>query len=85
MTEIEKAIRRFIVEELMFQKDETVLKADDSLLEKRVIDSAGMLELVSFLEKQYGIAIGRTDIIPENFETIQSISQLVHAKSKGQQ
>ena len=85
MTELEIGIRRFIVEELMFQKDETVLKVDDSLLEKRVIDSAGMLELVSFLEKQYGIAIGRTDIIPENFETIQSISQLVHAKSQGQQ
>ena len=85
MTEIEGTIRRFIVEELMFQKDETVLKVDDSLLEKRVIDSAGMLELVSFLEKQYGIAIGRTDIIPENFETIQSISQLIHAKSQGRQ
>ena len=83
MTEVEKTIRKFVVEELMFQKDESVLKTDDSLLEKRVIDSAGMLELVSFLEKQYGIAIGRTDIVPENFETIQSISKLVDAKSQG--
>ena len=83
MTEVEKTIRKFVVEELMFQKDETLLKLDDSLLEKRVIDSAGMLELVSFLEKQYGIAIGRTDIVPENFETIQSISKLVHDKSQG--
>ena len=83
MTEVEKTIRKFVVEELMFQKDETVLKLDDSLLEKRVIDSAGMLELVSFLEKQYGIAIGRTDIVPENFETIESISKLVNAKSQG--
>ena len=83
MTEVEKTIRKFVVEELMFQKDETLLKLDDSLLEKRVIDSAVMLELVSFLEKQYGIAIGRTDIVPENFETIQSISKLVDAKSQG--
>ena len=83
MTDVEKTIRKFVVEELMFQKDESVLKMDDSLLEKRVIDSAGMLELVSFLEKQYGIAIGRTDIVPENFETIQSISKLVDAKSQG--
>jgi len=83
MTDVEKTIRKFVVEELMFQKDESVLKMDDSLLEKRVIDSAGMLELVSFLEKQYGIAIGRTDIVPENFETIESISKLVDARSQG--
>jgi len=83
MTDVEKTIRKFVVEELMFQKDESVLKMDDSLLEKRVIDSAGMLEVVSFLEKQYGIAIGRTDIVPENFETIESISKLVDARSQG--
>jgi acyl carrier protein len=83
MTEVEKAVRRYIVQELMFQKDEEVLKADDSLLERRIIDSAGMMELVGFLEEAYGIAIGRTDIIPENFETIQAIGNLVKAKSQG--
>jgi len=84
MTEVETAVRRFIVQELLFQRDENVLKADDSLLERRIIDSAGMMELVSFLEKQYGIVVDRTDIIPENFETIQSIGQLVKTKSRGQ-
>jgi acyl carrier protein len=83
MTEAEKSIRRYIVQELMFQKDENVLKEDDSLLERRIIDSAGMMELVGFLEKEYGITIGRTDIIPENFETIRAIGALVKAKSQG--
>jgi acyl carrier protein len=83
MTEVEKTIRRYIVQELMFQKDETVLKEDDSLLERRIIDSAGMMELVMYLEKEYGITVGRTDIIPENFETIQAIGNLVKARSQG--
>jgi acyl carrier protein len=84
MTEVETAVRRFIVQEILFQRDENALKADDSLLERRIIDSAGMMELVSFLEKQYGIVIDRTDIVPENFETIQSIGQLVQTKSQRQ-
>ena len=82
MTEVETAVRRFIVQEILFQRDENVLKADDSLLERRIIDSAGMMELVTFLEKQYGITVDRTDIVPENFETIQSIGQLVTTKSQ---
>jgi len=83
MTDVEQGIRRYIVEELLFQKDAEVLKLDDSLLERRVIDSGGMMELVGFLEKEYGIAIGRTDIVPENFETIRSIGHLVQTKSQG--
>jgi acyl carrier protein len=83
MTAIESAIRRFIVQEILFQKDENMLQAEDSLLERRIIDSAGMMELVGFLEKEYGIAIGRTDIVPENFETIQAIGRLVKAKGQG--
>lgn len=83
MTDVETTIRRFIVQELLFQKDENSLKADDSLLERRIIDSAGMMELVSFLEKEYGITIGRGDIVPENFETIQAIGELVKTKGQG--
>ena len=82
MTEIQSSIRKFIARELLFQKDETILKMDDQLLEKRMIDSAGMMELVTFLETEYNIEIGRQDIIPENFETIEKISQLVTTKAK---
>jgi acyl carrier protein len=84
MNDVETAVRRFIVHELLFQKDESVLKADDSLLERRIIDSAGMMDLVAFLEKEYAITVGRTEIIPENFESITAIGRLVDAKRKGQ-
>ena len=80
MTEIQSAIRKFIARELLFQKDESILKFDDQLLEKRVIDSSGMMELVTFLETEYGIHVTREDIIPDNFETIEHISKLVASK-----
>ncbi len=80
MTEIKSAIRKFITRELLFQKDESILKFDDQLLEKRMIDSSGMMELVTFLETEYGIHVTREDIIPDNFETIEQISKLVASK-----
>ena len=80
MTEIKSAIRKFIARELLFQKDESILKFDDQLLEKRMIDSSGMMELVTFLETEYGIHVTREDIIPDNFETIEQISKLVASK-----
>ena len=82
MTDIQSAIRKFIARELLFQRDESALKVDDPLLEKRMIDSAGMMELVTFLETEYSIQVGREDIIPDNFETIEKISQLVSAKTR---
>jgi acyl carrier protein len=83
MTDVERSVRQYIVEELMFQKDAGLLGMEDSLLERRLIDSAGMMELVGFLEKEYGITIHRTDIVPENFETIRSIGKLVQQKRQG--
>ena len=81
MTDVQTAIRKFIARELLFQKDESMLNVDDQLLERRMIDSAGMMELVTFLESEFDIQITRQDIIPENFESIEKISQLVAAKA----
>jgi acyl carrier protein len=82
MTDIQTAIRKFIAREILFQKDESAVKVDDQLLERRMIDSAGMMELVTFLETEYAIQVNREDIIPDNFETIEKISMLVASKIK---
>lgn len=46
-----------------------------------IIDSTGILELVGFLEKHYGIAVTAEEIVPEHFESVHSISRLVKSKS----
>lgn len=42
-----------------------------------MLDSFDMITLVSALEKQYGISIGGTDIVPENFKNVQTIEALL--------
>ncbi|MDH4070929.1 MAG: acyl carrier protein [Ignavibacteria bacterium] len=78
--DVETTIRRYIVNEIMFKKDESVLEFDASLLEQGVLDSAAMVELIAFLEGEFGISVARTDMVPENFETVSSIAQYVRSQ-----
>ena len=56
MTDLRDKVRRFVVESFLFGEDEG-LKDDTSFLEEGVIDSTGILELVSFLEEEFTITI----------------------------
>ncbi len=80
MSTVEEHIRRFIVQRIMFKKDESVLGMDDPILESGIIDSTAILELVGFLEGQYQITITDEDVVPEHFDTVRSISNLVKTK-----
>ena len=72
-------IREFIVENIFFGDSES-LKEDISLLEEGIIDSAGILELLMFLEKTYSIKIEDDEVIPENLDTLQNISRFIDQK-----
>ena len=50
---------------------------DDSLLDSGILDSTGLVEVVTFLESRFEIAIADTEIIPENFETIAQMSAFI--------
>lgn len=75
---IEDRIRRFIVEDLHGPAGE--LSNDYPLIERRVLDSLGLMQLVSFLESEYALTIRDEDLVPQNFETIGAIAKLVDAR-----
>jgi acyl carrier protein len=77
---IEDQLRTFIVDELNWQGDRAELTDDFPLVERRVIDSLGIMHLLSFLEDRYGVAIGDDEFLPENFESIGRIAGFVEAK-----
>ena len=65
-------IRLFIVENFLFGKDED-LTDDSSFLEEGIIDSTGILELVSFLEEEFSISVDDEELIPENLDSIKNV------------
>jgi len=74
-----KAIIDFLYDDSL--KDEFAnLDYDDSLLELGIIDSVKMLDLISFIEKEFDIKVDDDDLFPENFDTINAIVNYIQSK-----
>ena len=73
-------IKDYIVREFMDAKRRTALEDDAPLLEEGIIDSLGIFVMVAFLEKEFGLQIQPEDVVLENFETVNAISNLVSAR-----
>jgi acyl carrier protein len=77
---IEQQIQNFIIENFLFGDASTGLSSSDSFLEGGIIDSTGVLELVSHLEETYGIKVEDEELIPENLDSIANVSSFVLRK-----
>jgi acyl carrier protein len=83
MNQIADEVRTFIIDNFMFGQGGEDLQSDDSLMEKGIIDSTGVLELVGFLERNYGLQVEDEELIPDNLDSIANISRYVESKVKG--
>ncbi len=77
----EARIRDFILDNYMIGESEEDLDNDDSFLEKGIIDSTGILELVMFIEETYDIEVEDDEVIPENFDSIDRLSAYIRKKT----
>ena len=77
----ETKIREFIFENFMIGEGAEDLDSDDSFLEKGIIDSTGILELVMFVEETYGIEVEDDEVIPENFDSINKLGAYLRRKT----
>ncbi len=73
-------IEQFIVNNLHSGRDVDSLTDDYDLLAGEVIDSLGIAELITFLEKEYAIQVDDGDLDPENFRTVGKIVAFVESK-----
>lgn len=79
MTTTDK-VRQFIVDELDWDGPSQTLTDDYPLIERDVIDSLGIFQIISFLEDDWDIEVSDEDLVPENFSSIGAIARLVEAK-----
>jgi len=80
MSKYELDLRQFIVDNFLFGKADAPLANSESLLERGIIDSTGVLELVGFLEQKYGITIQDEELVPENLDSIERLVRFVSRK-----
>ncbi len=76
---IQDDVRQFIVKNF-YVADAAGLADDASLLDKGVIDSTGVLEVVAHLESTYGVKVDDAELLPENLDSIARIAAFVQKK-----
>ena len=80
MEQIETEIRQFVIDNFLFGQGDVQLENDDSFMERGIVDSTGVLELVAFLEKQYQIKVEGKDLIPDNLDSISNLRRFLENK-----
>ena len=80
MSDIQNVIIQFIRDNFIAGRSDVVIENDLSLIEKGIMDSTGVLELVEFLESTYSIKVEDEELVPENLETVTNIVKFLKAK-----
>lgn len=74
-------VRRFVTTNF-YVADPDALGEQASLLDEGVVDSTGVLEVIGFLEAEFGIFVDDAEITPENFDSIGRIAAFVERKKR---
>ncbi len=80
MPTLEPQIRHFIVENFLYGEESADLTPEASFLENGIIDSTGVLELVTYVEKTFKIKIRDEEIVPENLDSIRRLAAFIQSK-----
>ena len=82
--DIKGQVKAYILEDIMMGADPSELSDSASFLDSGILDSTGVVELISFLEKTFGIKVRDEEMIPENLDTLFNVERFVGGKLKVQ-
>jgi acyl carrier protein len=77
---VREEIKTFIAQNFLFTSDPSSLGDADSLLEKGIVDSTGILELVTHIEEKYGIKVLDQEMLPANLDSVNAIAGFIERK-----
>ncbi|HXY61601.1 MAG TPA: acyl carrier protein [Nitrospirota bacterium] len=78
--DVKTEIRKYIIDNFLYGEDDNTLDDEVSFLENGIIDSTGVLELVSFIQETYGIKVKDDELIPNNFDSLRKLETFVMNK-----
>ena len=83
MPGIPDELHNFILENFLFGDDSREISPDDSFLTTGIVDSTGIIELIAFVETRFGIQVEDSELLPDNFDTISSLTRFIEKKLNG--
>jgi methoxymalonate biosynthesis acyl carrier protein len=80
LTPVENTIREFILQDVLYDRELEDLSPEDSLLETELLDSIAIMQIVAFCEQAFDIDIPEEELLPDHFENMRVIGQLVERR-----
>lgn len=80
MKQIKQQVRQFVVENFFFGDGDDQFGDHDSFLEKGLVDSMGILRLVTFVEQTYAVSVQQEELVMENWDSVERIARFVESK-----
>ena len=77
---IKQKVRGYILENYLFTDDQSQLADETSFLERGIIDSTGIMEVIAFLKEEFGIEVEDEEMVPENLDSVNNIAAYVLRK-----
>ena len=77
------ATRDYIMDNYLYMRRDAVLQDDEALIEQRIIDSMGVVELVQFLQDTFAVEIDDDEITEEHLGSLTRIARVVMRKGAG--
>jgi acyl carrier protein len=77
---IKDELRQFVTDSFMYGKPCEGFADDDSFIERGILDSTAVMELVAYLEKRYRIKFDDKDLIPDNLDSVDRLTRFVKSR-----
>jgi len=74
-----REVREFIIDRLAKSDEQRNISDEDNIIVAGIVDSLGIMHLISFLEENFSVNVPDEDILPENFESIDSIVRYIQS------
>lgn len=81
MSDTVKQVRGFISSNFLFGAGESSLSDDDSFLERGIIDSTGILEVVAWLEANFHVKVADEELTPDNLDSVNQLAAFIARKT----
>ena len=79
-TPIVERARAYVLENFLYARTDVQLTDTDQLLERGIIDSMGVLELITFVQEEFSVQVSDSDVTEENFGTLNGIARYILSK-----
>ena len=83
--EIESTLRKYVREQCLPRSADAQFADERNLFESGVLDSAGLISFIGFIETEFDLKIPDEDLIPAHFMSIASIAEYIRSRRKVQQ